>query len=125
MIAQLSDDSLDDMFGAAVAEPSDDQVVCQCDIRGLDRPGFKMQRADVDNRREPAQAQTWDFVLTFRSGRVVYLHPNWKGTEVSAHFGTPPPDAEVPKTGLGGSDGKGTYMRFKWKGYNTTLRFRK
>jgi hypothetical protein len=124
MIAQLSDGSLDDMFGAAVAEPSDDQVVCQCDIRMGDRPGFNMQRADVGNHRKAAQANTWDFVLTFRSGRVVHLHPDWNGTTVSAHFGTPSPDAGIPTSGQGGSDGPGTYRRFAWKGYNTTLRFR-
>jgi hypothetical protein len=124
MIAQFSDDSLNAMFGPAVAEPSDDQVVCQCDIRMGDRPGFKMQRADVDNHRKAAQANTWDFVLTFRSGRVVHLHPDWNGTKVSAHFGTPSPDAEIPTSGQGGSDGPGTYRRFAWKGYNTTLRFR-
>ena len=71
MIAQLSDVSLNVMFGPAVAEPSDDQVVCQCDLRVVDRPGCNMQRADIDNHRKAAQANTWDFVLTFRSGRVV------------------------------------------------------
>ena len=68
---------------------------------------------------------TWDSVLTFRSGRVVYLHPNYIGTAFSANLGKPLPDAEVPTTGMGGTDGKGTYKRFKCKGYDSTLRFRK
>ena len=42
MVAQLSDASLDIIFGDAVAEPSADQVVCKCAILGLDRPGFKV-----------------------------------------------------------------------------------
>ena len=72
MLAQLSDASLDIIFGAAVAEPPGDQVTCKCAITKLDRLGFKVQRAERTQNRQPKPVDTWDFVLTFRSGRVVH-----------------------------------------------------
>ena len=108
------------------------EYIRTCSIRIAGRQDFKTQRAerDVDKAKnkgkvliEPQSRETWDFVLMYGDGHIVHLHPAHKGNKVPAYFGQPPVDDEVPRTGRGGSDGRGTFKKFKHKGYNATLTF--
>ena len=108
------------------------QYIRTCCIRVTGRQDFKTQRKERDNEKaknkgkvliEPRFRETWDFVLTYGDGHTVYLHPSHQGNKVQAYFGQPPVDEEVPQTGRGGSDGRGTFKKFSHKGYNETLTF--
>ena len=123
----MNKESKDKILGPAVDDPTADVVIRTCTIRDIGRQDFKSQRAERDlvlpAGVEPQSRGTWDFVLTYGDGHVVHLHPEYRGTRVAANVGTPPVDDEVPRAGRGGSDGRGTFSKFKHKGYNATLRF--
>ena len=68
---------------------------------------------------------TWDFALVCDDGTQVCLHPNFKDHKISCFKGEGVQDHEIPKTGLGGTSGKGTYNKFKHKHYPYTLTFDK
>ena len=103
-----------------------------CYVRVVGRQDFKTQRAERDANQKtqnhgkvwgPQSKDTWDFVLTDGDGHSVHLHPSHKGPKVQAHMGQPPVDDEVPRAGRGGSDGRGTFKKFKQKGYDMALKF--
>ena len=125
MVAQLDDLSLDALLGPAVAEPPDDRVICKCSIAPVGMGDFKLQRAERDRiEQEPQSRNSWDFALTFRNGEVVHLHPDYSQTRILCNRGVPAADDEVPRTGRGGSSGRGTFTKYKNKGYNSALKFR-
>ena len=65
----------------------------------------------------------WDFVPTRDDGSCVSLHPNYSNAKVDCKYGERGTDHEVPRTGLGGSSGPGTFKRFAWKGTDAVLKF--
>ena len=109
------------------------------DSRELDRSrGFvscRLQRTDVyDHKRHHASVLlapgggagmlfVWDFVLVCEDGRQVFLHPNYSNTEIECYTGEPEQDHELPRGGLGGTNGPGTFLYFKNKNVQATLRF--
>ena len=65
----------------------------------------------------------WDFVLHRDDGGIIVMHPNYKNTKIWGRVSMPEMDHEVPRTGLGGTSGKGTYKRFINKQLEHTLQF--
>ena len=68
----------------------------------------------------------WFFILTRDDGSFVALRPNYSDTKIPCHWTAVAElqdPGEVPKTGLGGSSGRGTYTHFKEKNVKKTLRF--
>ena len=69
----------------------------------------------------------WDFVLHRADGSGIRLHPQYKGTVVETI--EEPGDAEEwavtapPRSGLGRSDGRGTYKKYKNIGITEKMRF--
>ncbi len=57
---------------------------------------------------------TWDFVLRREDGSAIRLHPQWSTLKVLTFLaeGHAEP-VEPPKAGLGKSDGRGTYKKYK------------
>ena len=72
------------------------------------------------------QLPDWDFVLVRSDGSAVRLHPDWKTTNISVYVveGHAEP-VEPPQRGLGKSDGKGTFRKYKIVGEVDSLRFSK
>ena len=63
------------------------------------------------------QLRVWDFVLIRKDGSGVRLHPQWSTTKVESHaVEGHDEEVQIPWAGLGGSDGPGTYKRFKQLG---------
>lgn len=50
-------------------------------------------------------------MLKRNDGTVCMLHPNLTNTKVDMYEGVPDPNLDVPRNGLGGSDGKGDYRK--------------
>ena len=66
----------------------------------------------------------WDFIVVRDDGSAIRLHPNWSNTKVET-FGVPPglDDFEIPRSGIGGTSGPGTFKYFKNKNLQSVLRF--
>ena len=54
---------------------------------------------------------TWDFLLKRSDGSVCMLHPTWKTTRVEYFEGVPADNLEVPRNGLGGTNGPGYFRQ--------------
>ena len=65
----------------------------------------------------------WDFMIQRSDGTVCCLHPNYSNNKISMYEGTPVEDHEVPRNGLGGSNGKGYYKKKISKDVTVQLRF--
>ena len=66
----------------------------------------------------------WDFVLVRDDGSRVALHPNYSNTFVDCRFAQQcRGDIGVPRDGLGGSNGPGTFRKFSQKQVDCKLRF--
>ena len=51
----------------------------------------------------------WDFVVVREDGTEVFLHPNYGETTFRSFSGMPLQDHEIPDSGLGGTNGRGTF----------------
>ena len=65
----------------------------------------------------------WDFVLTRDDESEVSLHPSLSENRLDCINGVRGTDREVPKTGLDGLSGPGTFKRVKSEGVHETLKF--
>ena len=53
----------------------------------------------------------WHFMIKRNDGTVCMLHPNLTNTNVNMYEGVPDQNLDVPRNGLGGSDGKGDFRK--------------
>ena len=68
----------------------------------------------------------WDFLFMRDDGSEFSCHPEYSTTKFGGYEGEAEQDHELPKGpkgGKGGTEGKGTFKRFKKKGYDVRLRF--
>jgi len=127
MVAQLNSSSMQIVVegpqhhGAGKPPQSRPPALVSCSLK---------QMAKYDHKRHVAEGKTsgnmlrqWEFVLHRDDGSAIYLKPDYTTTKVSAHYEEAAPDLELPVKGLGGSDGPGTFKRFKNKGEQISLRF--
>ena len=94
-------------------------------------------RCHADKKKErPTQWKyVWDFVLTRNDGTQICIHPAGSSEEIEARFPRPEigaddeiVDEELPKGrygGLGGSEGSGTFKKYKQRYVDKKLRFAK
>ena len=73
--------------------------------------------------RDGGMLKVWDFVLQRTDGVLVCLHPTYGKTIVECRFGGLYADSELPRTGLGGTSGPGTFRSFVNRHNTRTLRF--
>ena len=97
--------------------------------------GCCIQQSGIyDHKRHHAKKQlgaavadmwfVWDFVLVRDDGSRVALHPNWSNTSVECKFAQQlRSDTSVPRTGLGGTSGRGTFRIFSQKQVDCKMRF--
>ena len=98
--------------------------------RGLVGCEFRPRRNSYDHARQVQgdapnhQLPDWDFILVRSDGSAVRLHPDWNKPKIPtfAVQGHDEP-VEIPLKGLGKSDGKGTFRRYRTLGQEETLRF--
>ena len=118
MVAQLDRESLE-------------KVVHDGDrSRGLVGCEFRPRRNSYDHARQvqpnasQEQLPDWDFVLVRSDGSAVRLHPDWKKPNIQTFrvAGNEEP-VELPKRGMGKSDGKGTFRKYRILGKVDSLRF--
>ena len=124
LVAQLDDESID-----FVVKGPDDR---SC---GLWQCSLSMRPGSYDHKRNHMlikqgttskvdKLKVWDFLLVRSDGSTVRLHPNWSNTFVDALEGSShETEVEIPWSGLGGSDGPGTYAYYKELDVVRKLRF--
>ena len=127
MVAQLDTDSMSEVVNG---KDGSSGGLISCEISP--RPGFEychkmhhqMEAAkqpvwDKRNKKQPV----WDFVLTRDDGSGIRLHPQWSTTKVETYAVEGGEGLQPPRAGLGKSDGRGTYKKFKEAGSHKMLRF--
>ena len=118
MVAQLDEESI-----RYVVEDGDRS-------RGLDGCAFRPRTNSYDHSRQVQRGAPqwrlieWDFVLCRNDGTAVRLHPEWKSPKIPTFVveGHAEP-VEIPQNGLGRSEGRGTFQRYRTLGQQETLRF--
>ena len=66
----------------------------------------------------------WDFILHRDDSSAIRLHPQWSNTKVETFLAEGHTDeVEPPDAGLGASDGRGTFKKYKAIGTAGLLRF--
>ena len=124
MVAQLDAASMKTLVQGPDGR-SQGLVACHLAPRpnSYDRKRHHQQR-NSGGRASATKLPVWDFVLIRNDGSGVRLHPNWASTwvecfDVEGHAEA----AEPPRRGLGASDGRGTYKRYKAIGTQYRLKF--
>ena len=118
MVAQLDRASLEKVVQDG--DPTRGLVGCEF------RP--RWNSSDHSRQVQPNAPQSrlidWDFLLVRSDNSAVRLHPDWKTTNISvfAVEGHAEP-VEPPQRGLGKSDGKGTFRKYRILGKVDSLRF--
>jgi hypothetical protein len=65
----------------------------------------------------------WHFVLERDDGSVLTMHPNISNTKIQVKHGRVSADRTIPRTGLGGSSGPGTFTWLTTAQCDQELRF--
>ena len=117
LVAHMDDDSLE----YVVCDGDRSRGLIACEVRP--RPNSYDHRRQVQ-RTDVPQLREWDFVLIRSDCSVVRLHLAWSKTKIPtfAVEGHTQP-VEIPRSGLGRSDGRGTFKYYKQIGQERTLRF--
>jgi hypothetical protein len=120
MVAQLDEPSM--RFVVNGEDPGRSRGLVSCKLEKSDRYDHKRAHA---NPGGPNMPKIWDFILVRDDGSKIALHPNYSNTKIECLnvLGPNYSDHEIPRTGLGGTSGPGTFKHFKEKHVNMTLRF--
>ena len=88
--------------------------------RGLVGCEFRRRTGSYDHSRQvqlptphPTQLRCWDFVLKRSDGTAVRLHPEWSTNKIPTYEVEGQEETQIPRNGLGMSDGKGQNARAK------------
>ena len=92
-------------------------------MEAMRRTGSCDHKRQVQQPGHPAQLRCWDFVLTRSDGTAVRLHPEWSTTKVPTFEVEGHVETQIPRNGLGMSDGRGTFKYYKGVGKARTLKF--
>jgi hypothetical protein len=99
-------------------------IGCECSIRPNSYDHKRHHALKQAGKPVQEELPIWDFVIFREDGTGVRLHPNWSNTKIEciAVQGHEVPQ-QPPGAGLGGSEGPGTFARYKAAGVTKTIRF--
>ena len=129
MVAQMDEQSMKMVVnGLSDVEPQSQAAdrsrgIVSCRLQKSPRYDHKWHHAVRGMAKPEKMWDIWDFCLVRDDGIEVFIHPEWKGTKIPCYVGEAPEDREIPRNGLGGSNGPGTFRRFKNKKKDYVLRF--
>ena len=124
MIAQLDDDSM-----AFVVTGQDGRsggvVSCRvCPCPGSYDHKRHHKKASEGNRHQTVRLPRWDFLVMRDDDTGVRLHPDWNSPQFKFYPELPDvAPVQIPRGGLGRSEGRGTYVRYRSVGAAGDLRF--
>ena len=119
MVAQLHDDYLQKVVEGSGGRS---RGIIACSLQKTDM--YDHKRHVAEKKQNPAavadcQYYIWDFVLWRADGSYIAMHP----TKVECKTHWPTFDGEIPRTGKGGTSGRGTFQRFVKKQVDMVCRF--
>ena len=97
--------------------------------RGLVGCEFRRRTGSYDHKRQvkkPGQGprlREWDFILRRSDGTAVRLHPEWTKTTIPTFAVEGQGVTQIPRNGLGVSDGHGTFRYYRNLGRGRLLKF--
>ena len=98
--------------------------------RGLVGCEFRPRTGSYDHSRQVqpaygdrAQLRCWDFILRRSDGTAVRLHPEWTKTTIPTFAVEGQGVTQIPRNGLGMSDGHGTFRYYRNLGRERLLKF--
>ena len=122
MVAQLHNDDLQKVVEGS-GGPS--RGIIACSLQKTDTYDHKRHHAERHTKTAVAEAQfhIWDFVLWRADGSYIAMHPQFSSTKVECKTHWPTFDGELPATGKGGTNGRGTFQGFIKKQVDMTVIF--
>ena len=118
MVAQMNEESI--RYVCEDGDSSRGLVGCECRPRvGSYDHSRQVQPAYGDR----AQLRCWDFILRRSDGTAVRLHPEWSKNTIPTFEVEGQEETEIPRNGLGRSDGRYTFKYYKEVGRQRMLRF--
>ena len=111
---------------ATVPDCSRPRTLVGCELVKTDRVDHKRHRGAFLGKvkfSDDEKLYVWEFMLKRNDGTVCYLHPNLADTKVAYYEDPLTPNLEVPKGGLGGSNGPGYFQKRTREQIKKTLRF--
>ena len=123
MVAQMDTTSM-----RLVVHGPDDRSrgIVSCRLEKTEITDHKRNAARRTNplARSPGeQLMAWDFVVVRDDGGFCRLHPNYSDTRITLGWGAAVADAACPRTGLGGTSGRGTFKAMITRQVDTVIRF--
>ena len=129
MVAQLRDDDIRLVVTGGPNGRGRGLVSCECAPRPNSydhkRQHKAVQQCRANGERPPTvKMPVWDFVLNRDDGTGIRLHPQWSDRSLeTVELGGHAEPIEIPRNGLGKSDGRGTFKKFKALGMTGSVRF--
>ena len=129
MVAQLRDDDIRLVVTGGPNGRGRGLVSCECAPRPNSydhkRQHKAVQQCSANGERPPTvKMPVWDFVLNRDDGTGIRLHPQWSDRSLETiELGGHAEPIEIPRKGLGKSDGRGTFKKFKALGMTGSVRF--
>ena len=117
MVAQMDEESI-----KYVVEGGDStRGLVGCEVRK--RTGSYDHSRQVKRLGQGSRLTKWDFVLKRSDGTAVRLHPEWSSNKILTLAVEGEGETEIPRNGLGMSDGRGTFRHYKEVGQQRILKF--
>ena len=125
MVATLREEDIREVVGG----PRSSGALIGCSLEVRPNSYDHMRQSTVRARqfagqRVKVKLPMWDFVLHRDDGTGVRLHPHWGDRKVEALPLVPHADTvSPPAAGLGGTDGRGTFRKYKDLGVERKVKF--
>ena len=117
-VAQMDEESI--RYVCEDGVPSRGLVGCECRPRVGSYDHSRQMQPAYRNR---AQLPCWDFILRRSDGTAVRLHPEWTKKTIPTFAVEGQGETQIPRNGLGMSDGHGTFRYYRTLGQERELKF--
>ena len=117
-VAQMDEESI--RYVCEDGDSSRGLVGCECRPR---TGSYDHSRHVQPANRNRAQLRCWDFILRRSDGTAVRLHPEWTKTTIPTFAVEGQGVTQLPRNGLGMSDGHGTFSYYRNLGQERELKF--
>ena len=117
-VAQMDEESI--RYVCEDGDSSRGLVGCECRPRAGSYDHSRQVQPAYSVR---AQLRCWDFILRRSDGTAVRLHPEWTKTTIPTFAVEGQGETQIPRNGLGMSDGHGTFRYYRTLGQERELKF--
>ena len=117
-VAQMDEESI--RYVCEDGDSSRGLVGCECRPRAGSYDHSRQVQPAYGDR---AQLRCWDFILRRSDGTAVRLHPEWSKTTIPTYAVEGQEETQIPRLGLGMTDGPRTFRYYRTLGQERELKF--